>query len=66
MTATIIDKVNDIAFKALNPGPAAFWHVYMWEKIHAIHISHSNRGLYGSAMADTPKMMIDDVYKKLL
>jgi len=62
----IIDQVNDIVLASLRPGPAAFWHPYLWNKIHALHITHSNRGLFGAEMAITPNMMIAEVHKELL
>ena len=61
----IIDQVNDIILKSLRPGPVAFWHPYMWDKIHAIHISHTNRGLYGADMAIAPNMIIKQVFDEL-
>ena len=61
----IVDQVNDIALRALSTGPAAFWHPYMWNKIHAIHISHSSRGLYGADMAIAPNMIIDEVHRRI-
>ena len=61
----IINQVNDITFAALRSGPAAFWHPYLWNKIHATHIAHSNRGLFGAEMAIAPNMMIEEVHKEL-
>ena len=61
----IIEKVNEIAMESLSPGPAAFWHRYLWDKIHSVHCAHSNRGLYGAKMALAPNMMIDEVHGKL-
>ncbi len=61
----IIDQVNDIILKSLRPGPEACWHPYMCDKIHAIHISHTNRGLYGADMAIAPNMIIKQVFDEL-
>lgn len=58
----VIDKVNDIALAGLKPGPAAFLHRYLWDKVYATHITHSNKGLYGSAMSVTPNMIIDEIH----
>jgi hypothetical protein len=58
----IVDKINDITLAGLEPGPAAFLHRYLWDKIYATHIAHSNKGLYGSAMVVTPNMIIDEIH----
>ena len=61
----IVDQANTIALMSLQPGPAAFWHRYIWNKIHAVHVAHSNHGLFGSEMAMAPKMIIDEGYNQL-
>lgn len=61
----IIDQVNDIALASLHAGPAAFWHPYLWNKIYAIHIAHTNRGLYSADMQIVPKMMIEEVHGEI-
>ena len=59
---TTVDKVNDITLAGLEPGPAAFLHRYLWDKIYAIHITHSNKGLYGATIVVAPNMIIDEIH----
>jgi hypothetical protein len=61
----IIDKVNDLAFEGLYPGPAAFLHRFMWDKIYATHVAHSNKGLFGAHMATAPNMIINEIHGML-
>jgi hypothetical protein len=57
-----VDKVNALALSGLYPGLAAFLHRYLWDKIHAVHVSHSKRGLFGADIAIAPNMIIDEIY----
>ena len=58
-----IEKVNAIALSSLFPGPAAFWHRHMWDKIHDVFYAHNKKGI--PTKEDTPNMIIDEVYKYL-
>ena len=58
-----LDEVNDIMLEALHPGPATFWHRYMWDRIHHVFYAHNKRGVRTSA--ETPNLIISEVHGNL-
>ena len=58
-----LDKVNDIMFESLHPGPATFWHRYMWDRIYHVFCAHNGKGVRTSE--ETPNLIIGEVHARL-
>ena len=60
-----VQMMNEIAVAALEPGPAAFMHRHLWDKVHAVVASHGRRGAYTRATSLAPELMLQEIHADL-